>query len=124
MTRPLTVGDLRWAENPLRRTIRGFEYRLPVVQQLDEGRAEPGHLSLRSLAMCDGRVEGLEVVEQPFVAKPVARAPLPLQAEAMGESVGLVLSVELGVNTSGYLPLSEVIRKLPPQLVLVAGGAS
>lgn len=108
-------------------TVRRFVWRQAVssVQRLDDSFAAPGTLKVRSLAMGGGRVEGLEVIDQPIVAKPTKRVPLPAQAEAMGEGVGTVLSVELGVNTSGYMPLSEVLSKLPPQLALVAlGGAS
>lgn len=97
-------------------TVELVDWRLPAVQRIDAACAEPGHLNLRALSMRDGRVEGIEV--ESFEILPVHHAV------EMAAAVGVVVAAELGVNTSGYLPLSEVIRKLPPQLVLVAGGAS
>lgn len=95
-------------------TVELVDWRLPAVQRLDASRAEPGHLNLRALSMQDGRVEGLEV--ESFEILPVHHAV------EMATAVAVVLSAELGVNTSGYLALSEVARRIPPQLVLVAGG--
>lgn len=97
-----------------RGTVSRFAWHLPSVQRLDVERAWPGKLHLRALSMQGGRVEGLEV--ESFEILPVHHAV------EMATAVAVVLSAELGVNTSGYMPLSEVARRIPPQLVLVGGG--
>lgn len=79
------------------RTLRSHPWRLNVVQRLDAGRAPMGLLRLRTLAMCDGRVEGLEefehVIEQPEVAphlRLVKPASSRAQAIVMADAVALI----------------------------------
>jgi hypothetical protein len=72
------------------------EWRVPVAQRLRAERAPQGCVSLRTIAMRDGRVEGVEVIEAPLRAgAPPGIASSPAaQARAMRDAVELVLAAE------------------------------
>jgi hypothetical protein len=86
------------------------EWRVPVVQRLSTGRAPRGCFSLRTIALCDGRVEGVEELESPLdPSAPRGRpASSAAQARAMRDAVEIVLAAEC-TCCSGPVPAVRAI---------------